>query len=115
MLEKPIFLQGVYSFHGKGLKSPVPLEPAIHLKVPSDKRCQLTYFRAGNASSELIYFVVMRDGSPMRYFPVSAKGATHIPLAVVEDLQPDASLEVLIAAPDGSTGEVVVDAGLMEF
>jgi hypothetical protein len=84
-------------------------------KVPADKRCQLTYFRAGNASNELIYFLVQRDGAPMRYFPVGANSAIHIALAVTEDLHPDTTLEVQIAAPAGVAGEAVVDIGLVEF
>jgi hypothetical protein len=115
MLEKPKFLQGVYSFEGKGLANPSPLVPALTYKVPTDKRCQLTYFRAGNSSAELIYLLVKRDGNPMRYFPVGAKSAVHIALAVTEDLHPDTTLEIQLAAPAYSKGEVVVDAGLMEF
>ncbi len=84
-------------------------------QVPADKRCQLTYFRVGNSSGELIALVVKRDGSPMRYFPVGAKSAIHIALAVIEDLHPDTKLEVLIAAPAGSKGEAVIDVGLVEF
>jgi hypothetical protein len=115
MLEKPRFLQGVFPFQGKGLTSPMPLEPAVTYKVPADKRCQLTYFRAGNSSAELIYLAVKRDGSPMRYFPVGAKSALHIALAITEDLQPETTLEVFIAAPAGTAGEAVIDIGLMEF
>jgi len=115
MLEKPKFLQGVYSFNGKGLATVFPLVPAVTYKVPADRRCQLTYFRAGNASDDLIYFVVKRDGNPMRYFPVGAKSAIHIALAVVEDVHPDSTLEVMMAAPTGSKGEVVIDVGLVEF
>lgn len=113
MLEKPTFIQGVYPFKGKGLTSPFALPPTY--TVPTDKRCQLTYFRAGNSSSELIYLLVARDGKPMRYFPVGGKSATHIALAVTEDLHPDTKIEVMIAAPEGTEGEVVIDAGLMEF
>jgi hypothetical protein len=51
----------------------------------------------------------------MRYFPVGAKNAIHIALAVVEDLHPDTTLEIFIAAPSGLSGEAVVDIGLMEF
>jgi hypothetical protein len=115
MLEKPRFLQGVCSFDGKGLASPFALVPPMSLKVPADKRCQLTYFRAGNSSEDMVYFLVKRDGSPMRYFPVGAKSAIHIALAVTEDLHPDTTLEVQLAAPSGSKGEVVVDVGLVEF
>jgi hypothetical protein len=50
----------------------------------------------------------------MRLFPIGAKAATHVELAVVEDLEPETILEVLVAAPAGLTGSVVVDIGLVE-
>jgi assimilatory nitrate reductase catalytic subunit len=57
----------------------------------------------------------MRDGAPMRYFPLGAKSAMHVPLAVVEDLMPESGLEVHIAAPEGVSGTLVLDLGLMEI
>jgi hypothetical protein len=115
VLEKPIFLQGLYPFEGAGLETPVAFQPAIAYKVPTDKRSQLVYFRAGNSSAEMIYVLFKRDGKPMRYFPIGAKGAAHVSLAVVEDLQPDTVLELLVAAPKGTTGSVLLDIGLMEI
>jgi hypothetical protein len=115
VLEKPIFLQGLYPFEGAGLETPVEFKPGITYKVPTDKRSQLIYFRAGNSSAEMIYVLFKRDGKPMRYFPIGAKGATHVSLAVVEDLQPDTVLEVLVAAPKGIAGSVLLDIGLMEI
>lgn len=115
MLETPKFLQGLYPFEGVGLEKPIALKPAISYQVPSDKRSQLIYFRGGNSSAEMIYLVFKRDNKPMRYFPIAAKGATHVSLAVVEDLQPDTLLEVLIAAPEAVKGSVLLDIGLMEF
>lgn len=76
---------------------------------------QLIYFRAGNSSADLICIVLMRGGQPMRYFPIGAKGAEHVPLAVVEDLNPDTKLDVFIAAPQGVQGTVVIDIGLLEI
>jgi hypothetical protein len=115
VLEKPIFLQGLYPFEGAGLEAPHELKPGITYKVPTDKRSQLVYFRAGNSSAEMIYMLFKRDGKPMRYFPIGAKGATHVSLAVVEDLEPDTVLEVLVGAPKGGTGSVLLDIGLMEI
>jgi hypothetical protein len=51
----------------------------------------------------------------MRYFPIAAKGATHVALRVVEDLLADTVLELMIAAPAGCSGTVVVDLGLVEI
>ena len=115
MLEKPKFIQGVFPFQGSGLAAPRPLEPETTYRVPQDKRSQLIYFRAGNSAAEMIYFVVKRDGTPMRYFPIGAKGAIHIPLAVVEDLHPGTLVEVAIAAPEGVSGQALLDIGFMEF
>ena len=103
MLEKPAFIQGVFAFEGRGLMNPAPFpSPAI-------------YFRAGNASSELIYLVLTRNGERMRLFPVGAKSATHVALAVLEDLSPGAIVELLVAAPEGTKSTVVVDVGFMEI
>lgn len=75
----------------------------------------MIYFRAANSTAEMIYVLLTRDGKPMRYFPLGAKGAVHVPLAVLEDLHPDTSMEVLLAAPTGITGSVVLDIGFTEF
>ena len=112
---KPRFLNGVYAFQGGGYDKIAPLSDKLVYAVPSDKRAQLIYFRAGNSCSELIYLVLMRNGQPMRYFPVAAKGTEHVPLAVVEDLEPDTKLEVFIGAPAGAQGSLVVDVGLLEI
>jgi hypothetical protein len=115
VLEKPVFLQGVYPFEGVGLQNPTAFQPAVAYRVPFDKRSQLIYFRAGNSSDELIYVLFKRDGKTFRYFPIGAKDATHVSLAVVEDLQPETVLDVLVAAAPGSKGLVVLDIGLMEI
>jgi hypothetical protein len=63
----------------------------------------------------MIYILFNRDGKPMRYFPLGAKDAMHVSLAVVEDLQPGTVLEILVAAPKGVEGSVLLDIGLMEI
>ncbi len=90
MLEKPVFIQGLFPFEGKGLECLSSFDPPVVYEVPADKRAQTIYFRAGNAAPEMIYLVLTVEGKPMRYFPVGAKGAIHVPLAVVEDLLPAA-------------------------
>jgi hypothetical protein len=114
MLETPQFIQGVFSFKGGGLERPVGLTNTGYT-VPGDKRAQLTYLRAGNSSAELVYLVLQRDGKPMRYFPIGAKAGVHVPLVIVEDLHPETRLELLIGAPEGAHGFVVVDMGLVEI
>jgi hypothetical protein len=111
----PRFLNGAYTFVGKGYSRPGLLHPALVYAVPFDKRAQLIYVRLGNSSQEMIYLSLMHDGKPIRLFPVGAKGASHVPLAVVEDLEPDTKLELFLAAPDGCSGTAVVDLGLVEI
>lgn len=115
MLERPKFLQGVFAFEGRGLQQPMAFAPPLKYKVPFDRRAQLIYCRGGNETDALVYLLLLKDGTPMRYLPVGARAAMHVPLAVVEDLHPDTELEVKIAAPAGVKGNVVVDFGLMEF
>jgi hypothetical protein len=115
VLENPAFIQGLFAFEGRGLESPISFpSPAIY-KVPSDKRAQTIYFRAGNAAADLIDLVLTRNGEPMRYFPVGAKSSIHVALAVLEDLSPGSSVEVLIAAPQGMKSSVILDVGFMEI
>jgi hypothetical protein len=110
----PRFLNGVFQFEGRGLTAPALLHPSLTYTVPSDRRAQLIYFRAGHSADALVNLVLLRAGKPMRMFPLGAKGAMHVPLAVVEDIFPETVLELHIAAPPGVSGEVVVDIGLME-
>ncbi len=115
MLENPRFIQGVFAFEGRGLERHEPLRPEATYKVPRDRRAQLIYFRAGNSSEELIYLVLRQNERPVRYFPIGAKSATHIPLAIVEDILPEARVDLLLGAPEGVRGLVVLDIGLMEI
>ncbi len=111
----PRFVQGIFAFTGAGYAKPKPLGENAGYTVPPDRRSQPIYFRAGNSSTEMVALVLMRDGKPMRHFPIGAKGAAHVPLAVVEDIEPDQKLEVMIAAPEGVSGTIVLDLGLMEI
>ncbi len=83
--------------------------------MPSDKRSQLIYFRAGNSADAMVAISLVRDGKPFRTFPIGAKGAVHVPLAVVEDLMPESSVTVFVAAPEGTSGHIVLDIGLIEI
>lgn len=108
------FIQGAFSFTGRGLDRPHPLHDSARFTVPADKRAQIVYVRAGNSSDALVYLVLRRDGKPIRYFPVGAKASIHVPLTVVEDVFPESKLEMLVAAPEGTSGTVVVDVGILE-
>lgn len=115
MYSTPRLLQGIFPFTGQGLARPALLSDALSYCVPADRRAQLVYFRAGNAAPELICATLLRNGSPMRLFPVGAKSDCHVSLAVIEDLLPETRLELVVSAPEGISGELVVDIGLVEM
>lgn len=111
----PRFLQGSFAFEGAGLDKPELIDASLRYVVPAGAITQPVYFRGGNSTDEMISVVLFRDGAPMRYFPIAAKGATHVALRVVEDLLGDTVLELYVAAPSGASGTVVVDLGLVEI
>ena len=110
----PRFINGVFSFTGTGLENSAPLGAGVAYTVPADKRSQLIYFRAGNSSDAMVAVSFMRDGKPMRIFPIAAKGAVHVPLVVVEDLEPETAIHIMVSAPAGVSGQIVLDVGLIE-
>jgi assimilatory nitrate reductase catalytic subunit len=114
MYTKNRFLQGIYQFTGTGIDKAAPLDPALSYVVPDGSVAQALYFRGGNTADELIALVLMRDGVPMRYFPIGAKSDVHVPLRVVEDLEGGTVVELHLAAPDGLIGSVIVDVGMVE-
>ena len=114
MYSQARFIQGVFGFEGAGMATPVRLGPAATYRVPADKRTQIVYVRAGSTADELVALVLMRDGKVMRYFPIGAKQAVHVPLAVLEDVFPESQLEIQIVAPKGAVGSVVLDLGMLE-
>jgi hypothetical protein len=115
MESTPRFVQGVFAFTGKGLEQPAALGANVDYTVPADRRAQLIYLRAGNSSEELLYLVLERADKPMRYFPVGAKSAIHVSLALTEDIFPETTLSMKLAAPAGVSGIVVIDMGLLEI
>ena len=114
MKSTPRFLQGVYPITGEGLAKPGPVDAALRYTVPNGAHAQALYFRGGNSTDHLVYALLMRDGVPMRWFPIGAKGDVHVPLRVVEDLTGGTVVELHAAAPEGVHGELVVDLGLVE-
>lgn len=114
MISKPTFLQGIYSFEGQGTDKSSLLHADLTYTVPPGITTQPLYFRGGNSTDELITVLLVRDGVPMRYFPIGARSTTHVALAVVEDLEDGTVLELHVAAPEALSGTVVVDLGLVE-
>ena len=115
MTTTPRFLQGVFPFVGEGLEKPILVSPSLTYEVPLGATAQTLYFRGGNSTEELICVVLMRDGTPMRYFPIGAKAATHVALRVVEDLLSETRIELHVAAPEELAGTLVVDLGIVEI
>ncbi|MDT2009351.1 molybdopterin oxidoreductase [Rhodococcus opacus] len=111
----PTIPAGPLRVRRKGLDNPFLLDSSLSYVVPPGSTTQPVYFRGGNSTNEMISVVLVRDGTPMRYFPIAAKGATHVSLRVVEDLLADTVLELFVAASDGVSGTVIVDLGLVEI
>ena len=111
----PRIITGVHAFQGAGYDTPAPLNGGVTYTVPSDRRAQMIYLRAGNSSAEMVALTLLRDGAPMRVFPIGAKASEHVPLAVVEDLPPETRLDLHVCAPEGASGTVVLDLGLVEI
>jgi assimilatory nitrate reductase catalytic subunit len=114
MLAQNRFLQGVFPFEGAGMDKPAPISPELSHVVPEGVVSQALYFRGGNSSDELVSLVLMRDGVAMRYFPIGAKADVHVPLRVVEDIDGGSVIELRLLAPEGLTGTLVIDLGLVE-
>ena len=115
MLETHRFIQGVFNYQGAGFTQPVALEPKADYVVPAGKRAHLVYCRVGNPSPELICLILKRDGKLTRYFPVGAKAGAQMPHALVDDLLARSEIEVVIAAPAGLAGSVIIDMGFVEI
>ncbi len=115
MAETPKFIRGVFSFRGAALERAVPLQPPAVHRVPADKRAQLVYLRAGNSTAELVFVALKQSGRVIRLFPIGAKGAVHVPLAIVEDIDPESELELCVGAPEGLSGSLVLDLGFVEL
>jgi assimilatory nitrate reductase catalytic subunit len=114
MHSTPRFLQGIFPFEGQGVDKPAPVHDTLTYTVPMGITTQPLYFRGGNSTDELVTVVLLRDGAPMRYFPIGARAAVHVQLAVVEDLDDGTVLELHLAAREGLSGTLVADLGLVE-
>ena len=111
----PRFVQAVRPFVGAGLDDYRPFDPPLRYTVPEDGSAQCVYFRGGNSADELITVVLTRDDEPTRLFPLGARSSVHIPLRITEQLLSDTTLELHVAAPEGVSGTVVLDLGILEL
>lgn len=106
----PILLQAIIPFEGRGLTEPQPLP--LRYTVPPRKTAGMFYFRGGSTVSGMVNVSVLRNGKPMRYFPIAAGSALHVSLAIVEDLPGGTHIEIY-AAGEGS-GMLILDIGYLE-
>ena len=111
----PRFIHGVFNYEGRGFDMPQSLGEKASYTVPSDRRAQMVYVRAGNSGAELVNLQLFRDGKLCRYFPIGARASVHVPLAVVEEMFPESKLELQLAAPAKASGTLIVDIGFVEL
>jgi len=112
---RPILLQGVFPFAGRGVQDAGPLNVELSYTVPADRTAEVLYVRAGNHSDDLVYLTLMVDGKAVRYFPIGPKAHIHIPLVIVEPYPAGSLIEIGLGAPRGISGSVVVDVGVFEI
>ena len=95
----------MFAFEGAGSTEPFLLDPSLVYTVPPTARRSSSTSAAGNASAHLIYVVIMRDGEPMRYFPIGAQAGTHVALRWSRTCWPTRALELFVAAPEGARSD----------
>lgn len=105
-----VLLQTITTIEGEGLDSPVPLNLAY--SVPQGCTAGVQYLRAGNAAAGMVNITLLKDGKVMRYFPISAGGAMHVPLSIVDELPP--GTEVTVTAAGEASGALILDIGVLE-
>ena len=71
------------------------------------------YVRAGNTADGMANVTLLRDGKVMRYFPIPVGGGSvHVPLAIVDELEPGSGINVTAAAEE--PGRLILDVGILE-
>jgi len=78
-------LQKIADIEGKGLESPEDLN-LIHT-VTQEYTAGVRYVRAGSTAPGMADITLLQNGKVMRYVPVAAGSATHVPLALVDELR----------------------------
>lgn len=105
-----VLLQTISEVRGEGLNSPEALN--LTYTVPQGCTAGVQYVRAGNTAAGMANITLLKDGKVMRYFPISAGGSIHVPLAIVDELQP--GIEVSVTAACERTGTLILDIGILE-
>ena len=112
---RPVLLQGVFPFAGRGVQDARPINDELSYVVPANHTAEVLYVRAGNHSDDLIYLTLIVDDKAIRYFPIGPKAHIHIPLVIVEPHAAGSVIDVGLGAPRGISGSVVVDVGVFEI
>ena len=89
-----VLLQTITDIEGEGIDSPQDLN--LTYSVSQGCTAGVQYVRVGTTTKGMINVTVPKAGKAMRYVPVAAGSAIHVPLAIVDDLQP--GTEIFIAA-----------------
>ena len=84
----------------------------LNYTVPQGCTAGVQYVRAGNTTEGMVNITLLQNGKVMRYIPVAAGSATHVPLAIVDELRPETDVEVSVAS-EGS-GTLILDIGILE-
>lgn len=105
-----VLLQKITAVEGKGLDSPEDLN--LTYTVQQGCTAGVQYVLAGNTAEGMVNITLLKDGKVMRYFPVAAGDAVHVPLAIVDDLRPGTEVSVSVAG-EGS-GTLILDIGTLE-
>ena len=88
MHTKNRFLQGIYPVRRGRHRQARPAGARAELRrARRHRRARRCTSAAATPPTSLITVVLMRDGVPMRYFPIGAKSDVHVPLRVVEDIE----------------------------
>jgi hypothetical protein len=105
-----VLLQTITALKGDGFDSPEDL--GLSYTVSQGCTAGVQYVRAGNTARGMANVTLLKDGRVMRYFPISAGGSVHVPLAIVDELRPGTRIDVTAAA-EGS-GTLILDIGILE-
>lgn len=105
-----VLLQTIKDIEGNGLNDPQPLN--LSYTVPQGCSARVQYVRAGSTVTGMTNVTLLKNGKVMRYVPVASEGVTHVPLAIVDDLQTGVEIEI-VAAAEGS-GTLILDVGILE-
>ncbi len=105
-----VLLQTIADIEGEGLDSPQPLN--LSYAVPQGCTAGVQYVRAGSTVQGMANITLLQNGKVMRYVPVAAGGAMHVPLAIVDELRPGTEISISVAAQ--GSGKLILDVGILE-